>query len=231
MADAPSHIGADLKARRVELELTPQDIQEAIGVRAAYVRAIETLDTENSASLGYMLGYVRSYASFVGMDAVDAVKRFKEDIEAPQNLAVSKIPHFVPKHKIKLPRGFVPAVGVLGFALMLGVWYGGSGATQATGPVVPVVNTLDGAEVEVTPIDPNLITLKAIAPSWIRVKDAKGETLVNRIFVTGEGYSAPRGSELSFSVRDGGAIEIHAGAENYGPIGKQGEPIKNMPFP
>jgi len=228
---APSHIGTELKARRLGLELSPKDIQDAIAVRADYVRGIETLDTESLPSLGYVLGYVRSYASFVGMDAADAVRRYKVDIEAPQNLAVSNIPHFVPKHKIKLPRGFVPAVGVLGFALMLGVWYGGSGATQATEPTVPVVNTLDGTEAEVTAIDPNLITLKAVAPSWIQVKDANGKTLVNRIFVTGEGYSAPRGSELSFSVRDGGAIEIHAGAENYGPLGEQGKPIKDMPFP
>lgn len=228
---AEHHIGQDLRARRRELDLSPTEIYDSIHIRADYISAIENLDTESLPSTGYVLGFVRSYASFVGMDPAEAVRRYKDDIEAPQNLAVRKIPHFVPKNKIKLPRGFVPALGVLGFAVMLGVWYGGNVSIEASDPAVLTVNSLDGTEPESTVIDPNLITLKAVAPSWIQVKDADGNMIVNRIFVTGEGYSAPRGSELTFSVRDGGAIEIHAGTENYGPIGTQGEPIKSMPFP
>jgi cytoskeletal protein RodZ len=225
------HIGTELRARREALELSPADIYEATHIRADYVEAIETLNIEALPSIGYVLGYVRTYAKFLGMNGDTAVARYKVDSEVPDNLGRRAIPHFVPKKKIKLPRGFVPALGVIGFVVMIGVWYGGNVSTVASDPAIATVNTIDADKTEETVFDPNMITLRANAPSWVQIKDAQGKTVISRIFVTGESYSAPKGSKLSISVRDAGAVDIYVGQTNAGPMGEAGTPIRDLPFP
>ncbi len=229
--EATSHIGKELRARREVLELTPTDIFEATHIRADYVQAIEALNTDALPSIGYVLGYVRTYANFLGLKGDDAVARYKIDSQIPENLGMRATPHFVPKKKIKLPRGFVPALGVMGFTIMLGVWYGGNVSTVASEPTIATVNSIDATKTEDTVFDPNMITLRANAPSWVQIKDASGKTVISRIFVTGESYSAPKGSKLSISVRDAGAVDIIVGQDNAGPMGDAGTPIKDLPFP
>lgn len=225
------HIGKGLRARREELELDPSDIYNATHIRSDYVEAIETLNIDALPSIGYVLGYVRTYANFLGLNGEDAVARYKVDSQIPENLGMRATPHFVPKKKIKLPRGFVPALGVMGFTIMLGVWYGGNVTTVASEPTIATVNTIDATKTEDTVFDPNMITLRANAPSWVQIKDAQGKTVISRIFVTGESYSAPKGSKLSISVRDAGAVDIIVGQDNAGPMGDAGTPVKDLPFP
>lgn len=229
--DIKPHIGRVLRLRREALELTPADVFKAIHIRADFIEAIEALNTAALPSVGYVLGYVRAYANFMGLDGADAVARYKTDSQIPQNLGMRSTPHFVPQKKIKLPRGFIPALGVIGFAVMLSVWYGGNVTTEAAAPIIATVNTLDDTQTEQTTFDPNMVTLKATAPSWVQIKDAAGKTVISRIFITGESYSAPKGSKLSISVRDAGAVDILIGTENAGPLGTQGTPIKDLPFP
>lgn len=231
MDASPEHIGHVLRDRRMALDLTPQDVFEAIHLRVDYIRAIETLNADALPSIGYVLGYVRSYAKFLGLNADESVARYKAEIAAPENICVSHLPHFVPKNKIKLPRGFIPALGVLGFAVMLSVWYGGTMASQAANPALLSVDSQTDTQMKEAPIDPNLVTLKASAPSWVQVTDGKGKTIISRIFVTGETYSAIRGSDLTFSVRDAGAVDIYIGKENLGALGEMGQALKDVPFP
>lgn len=226
----PLHIGESLRARRRVLDLSLEDVTDGTHIRPEFLNAIETLDIERLPSVGYVLGYVRTYANFIGMNGADAVARYKVDSAVPQNLGMRDRPHFVPKKRLRLPRGLIPALGVIGFAVMLGVWYGGNNQTIASEPAVTPVSTLSGEVSETPPADPNMITLTATAPSWIQVKTQNGQTLVSRIFVTGERYTAPRGAGYTLSVRDAGAVSFRVGARDYGALGPAGEPLRDMPL-
>ncbi len=226
----PLHIGESLRARRRVLDLSIEDVTDGTHIRPEFLNAIETLDIERLPSVGYVLGYVRTYANFIGMDGADAVARYKADSAVPQNLGMRDRPHFVPKRRMRLPRGLIPALGVIGFAVMLGVWYGGNNQTVASEPAVAPVSTLSGEVSETQAADPNLITLTATAPSWIEVKSPSGRTLVSRIFVTGERYTAPKSSGYTISVRDSGAVSLSVGARDYGPLGVAGEPLRDAPL-
>ena len=226
----PLHIGESLRARRRVLDLSIEDVTEGTHIRPEFLRAIETLDIDRLPSVGYVLGYVRSYANFIGMDGAEAVARYKTDSAVPQNLGMRDRPHFVPKKRIRLPRGIIPALGVIGFAVMLAVWYGGNNQTIASEPVIAPVTTLSGEVSETQAADPDMITLTATAPSWMQVKNRSGKTLVSRIFVTGERYTAPRGAGYTVSVRDAGAVSFRVGARDYGSLGPMGEPLRDMPL-
>jgi cytoskeletal protein RodZ len=228
--DTPPHIGEILRDRRHELDLSLADVHEGTHLRLEFLRAIEGLDVERLPSVGYVLGYVRCYANYLGLDGAEAVTRFKEDTAVPLKVVMRDSPHFVPEHRLRLPRGIIPALGVIGFAVMLSVWYGGNNTSVASEPTVPTVASLSGTVSESQAVDPNSITLVATAPSWMQVKNKAGKTVISRIFVTGERYTAFKNSGYTVSVRDAGAISIRVGGQDYGALGVTGEQLRDIPL-
>jgi hypothetical protein len=225
-----SHIGQALRARRDILELSLADISEVTHINVNFLTAIETLDMETLPSIAHGLGFVRSYAKALGMNDNDAVADFKRDIAAPDNLVLRGGPGIVPKRKITLPRGLIPALSVLGFAVMLTTWYGlnteTNAAPSATDFTAIDLNSPDGTALQAE-LQPSLITLRATAPSWVQVSDKSGSRIVSRVFVTGETWQAAREAGYVVSVRDAGAVEIFIGTQKLPPLGADGEAVYN----
>lgn len=223
------HIGTELRDAREALGLSHKDVSDMTRIKPQFLEAIESLSSVDLPSIGYVLGYVRSYAKAVGLDGASAVARYKVDSQVPENLGMRDRPHFVPKRKIRLPRGFFSAITVLAIAGMLTVWYGTQTETQAAmldGPDL----TPSTAEAQAAIIDPDMLTIKALAPSWVQIKDENGRVIISRIFVTGEVWQTQRGSGASISARDGGAIQLFVGESDAGRLGEQGVAIADVPL-
>jgi len=229
LKDYTRHIGTELRDTRIALGLSYQDVADLTKIRPEFIEAIENLAKSDLPSIGYVLGYVRTYAMAMGLDGASAVARYKIESEVPENLGMRDRPHFVPKRKIRMPRGFFPALTVVAIAGMLTVWYGTQTETQAA-----VINGPDlTPRVVETPsivTDPNMITLKALAPSWVQIKDKNGRVIISRIFVTGETWQTQRGSGAMLSARDGGAIQIFVGQGDAGLLGEQGVAVTDIPL-
>ena len=229
MRDEFRHIGIELRDARRALGLSYADVAELTKIQPQFLESIENLAVSELPSIGYVLGYVRTYATAIGLDGTSAVARYKVDSEVPENLGMRDRPHFVPRRKIRLPRGFFPALTVMAVAGMLTVWYGTQTETQAA-----ITNSPDltprAAETVAAVIDPNMVTVKALAPSWVQIKDRNGRVIISRIFVTGETWQTQRGSGASLSARDGGAIQIFVGQGDAGLMGEQGVAISDVPL-
>lgn len=220
------HIGSRLRNERLSRGMTLDQISETTKIRSDFLNAIENLAIDKLPSIGYVLGYVRSYAEVLDMDGDMVVARYKLDSAVPEDLGMRKLPHFVPQHKIRLPRGFVPATTVMAVAAMLSVWVGTQTELQAATLPVPDLSIAEAPQV--TPIDPNMLTVRALAPSWIQIKDKSGRVLISRIFVTGETWQTPRGSGVTLSARDGGAIGLLVGETDMGTLGNRGVKITDI---
>ncbi len=61
-------IGAMFQARRKELNLSLKEVESATSIRVAYLQAIEEGKMEKLISPVYAQGFVKQYASFVGLD-------------------------------------------------------------------------------------------------------------------------------------------------------------------
>lgn len=229
MGTIPQHIGTELRAAREALGMSYDDVSELTKIQPQFLEAIENLAKSELPSIGYVLGYVRTYAKAMGLDSASAVARYKHDSEVPENLGMRDRPHFVPQRKIRLPRGFFPAMTVVAIAGMLTVWYGTQTETQAAVSNGPDL-TPRASETVATLSDPNMVTVKALAPSWVQIKDESGRVIISRIFVTGETWQTPRGSGASISARDGGAIQIFVGQGDAGRLGQLGVAINNVPL-
>lgn len=225
----PRHIGTELRDTRIALGLSYADVSETTKIQPQFLEAIENLAKSELPSIGYVLGYVRTYAKAMGLDSASAVARYKLDSEVPENLGMRDRPHFVPKRKIRMPRGFLPAMTVVAIAGMLTIWYGTQTETQASAPQGPDL-TPRVAQTVATISDPNMLTIKALAPSWVQIKDGNGRVIISRIFVTGETWQTRRGSGASISARDGGAIQIFVGKGDAGLLGELGVAVADVPL-
>ncbi|MGB0906751.1 MAG: helix-turn-helix domain-containing protein [Maricaulaceae bacterium] len=221
------HIGDILRARREEKGLSVSELANALKMQPKFIAAIENLKISDLPSIGYVLGYVRAYASYVGLNGSDTVARFKIETQVPDNLGRHDSPHFVPKHQMTLPRGIVPALSLVFCAVAVTFLYN----TADTSPTAPI--TLAAAFEESNRTEPaqfasvaaDQTTLKAVAPSWVQVRDNKGRVIISRIMVSGETWSTLEGDDITVSARDGGAIELYIGEQRIGKMGQKGVPF------
>jgi hypothetical protein len=174
---------------------------------------------------------VRSYAVYLGLNAEEAVKRYKIDIECPHNMGMRDRPHFVPKRNIHLPKGSLAVTAVLSCVLVLVSWYGMNSDARSEGIVSQLSEQTQNWGFEApqpTSGDKDIMSLKAVSISWIELKDNHGEVLVSRILLPGEIFEVKRQSQPILSVRDAGAIEIYVAGKNMGLIGKKGQSARDI---
>ncbi len=83
-SDAPTlqdgyDIGAALKAIRQFHGVTLQDLADATRIRQTYLEALEAMRLDELPSRPFAIGYVKAYARHLGLDAEEAVERFRND--------------------------------------------------------------------------------------------------------------------------------------------------------
>lgn len=85
-------VGTMLHDVRVKKKLTIEDIAEKLRIKAAYLNAIEQSDYDKIPAHPYGVGFVRSYAVFLGLNDARIVQIFKEETEgsASPNLTHKK---------------------------------------------------------------------------------------------------------------------------------------------
>jgi cytoskeletal protein RodZ len=72
------NIGELLKQRRQELNLSLREAENGTSIRSTYLQAIEENHTEKLISPIYAQGFLRQYASFLGLDGDALVRRHPE---------------------------------------------------------------------------------------------------------------------------------------------------------
>lgn len=72
-------LGDELRGERATRGKSLLDVQRDLRVKAAYIAAIENCDPSVFPNRGFVAGYVRSYARYLGLDADDLFARFCEE--------------------------------------------------------------------------------------------------------------------------------------------------------
>jgi len=72
-------LGAALRAVRIDLGRTLQDVADDTRVRRVYLEAIEEMRLEALPSRPFAIGYIRAFATSLGLDPDVAIERFKTD--------------------------------------------------------------------------------------------------------------------------------------------------------
>jgi len=70
-------IGSTLREARVRRNLTLQQVEEDIKVRVKYVQAMENEDWDVMPGVTYVKGFLRTYATYLGLDADVIIEEFR----------------------------------------------------------------------------------------------------------------------------------------------------------
>ncbi|MCZ8140496.1 MAG: DUF4115 domain-containing protein [Acetobacteraceae bacterium] len=216
-----ARVGEELREARIALGISVEDAATQLRINKRYLMALEEGRVKDLPGAAYAVGFVRSYAAALGLDADDAVRRFRD----VSGTAVTKqgdlvFPEPVPRRGI--PTGVLAA---LGLALAMGgyvAWYQWSGqgervvdtvpplpprlerAAEATAgrdaPAPPVAEppAPPPAPVAAPPppprIDPDRprIVIRAKGESWVQIRDNPGNrVLTDRVLRAGDSVEIP----------------------------------------
>ena len=203
-----ARVGEELREARNALGVSLEDAAAQLRINKRYLQALEEGRVKDLPGAAYAVGFVRSYATALGLDPDEAVRRFR-DVSGP---AVTKsgdlvFPEPVPRRGI--PTGVLAA---LGLALAMGgyiAWYQWSGRGErvvdavpplpprleraAEGPVTQAVPPAPVVEppapapvpapVAVPPpprIDPDKprVVVRAKGESWVQIRDNLGNRVL-----------------------------------------------------
>jgi len=241
--------GERLRDARQKLNLTLSEAAERTRVRADYLEAIETMDPRGLPARAYAIGYLRTYANFLNLEAGGVVDQFKREVDTDtgraQPTAATKT-----REPIKLPRGAFGALLILAAVAGAAWWYseefsGGGALTNMpsppdaapewaradfeTGRVAVSVNDIwTGLPLGGAASAPSQVVMRALMPTWLEVRDASGRILFSRELAVGEVYRALEPG-LTVSAANAGAIEIERNGEMIGLLGDDGMPVENLP--
>ncbi len=132
-----SRIGAELRAARLRLGWALPNIAAQLRIRLPFLEAIEDGRVADLPGNVYAVGFLRSYATLLGLDAAEMARRFRAEAHVVNRKTELAFPSPVPDRGV--PAGAVVMLGVL---LTLGAyvgWYRYSGNAQSAAEVVPVV--------------------------------------------------------------------------------------------
>ena len=117
--DNASTVGSFLKYTRLKQKKSIEDISEALYIRKIYIRAIEEDNFQELPPVPYGVGFVRSYADYLGLN-VERIVQFYKQQAMPQK---EKTTNIVKKHtSITIPSKRHIAVGLLAVLFLYLLW-------------------------------------------------------------------------------------------------------------
>jgi cytoskeleton protein RodZ len=131
-----ARVGEELREARLALGISVEDAATQLRINKRYLMALEEGRVKDLPGAAYAVGFVRSYATALGLDADDAVRRFRD----MSGTAVTKsgelvFPEPVPSRGI--PTGILAAIGVAIALAGYIAWYQWSGRGERVVDNVP----------------------------------------------------------------------------------------------
>jgi cytoskeleton protein RodZ len=114
-------VGELLRMTRERQGQELQSVANQLRIRLAYLQAIEDARFRDLPGSTYAVGFVRSYADYLGLDGGDVVRRFRE--EAARVHGRPKLVFPAVSAEGKIPGAAVLLLSAVGAAIVYGAWY------------------------------------------------------------------------------------------------------------
>ncbi|HSM96223.1 MAG TPA: RodZ domain-containing protein [Rhizomicrobium sp.] len=122
-ADTPLEtVGQDLRAARLRRGDDLASVSRALKIRKDHLEALEEDRFEQLPGRAYAIGFVRSYADYLGIDPVQSVERFKLEIAGRGNDALPAASLPAVEEERQLPHGWIIIAAVVVLLVGYGVY-------------------------------------------------------------------------------------------------------------
>jgi cytoskeletal protein RodZ len=235
-------VGEILRQARMYHKLSLSDVERALNIRAVQLEAIESNHCENLPAQVYAIGFVRSYAAYLGLDVEKIVSLFKFQSagSAPQPDL-----HFpVAARQAHLPSTLIVIASLLLCIAVLSFWWsGGSNNDVDAIPEVPEhlspaaqeeampvqVQSEPEAEASPAPVQTGIVLIIK-ENSWIQIQDSFGKNVVSQVLKKGEKFFVPDRPDLKMSLGNAGGVEFTVNGEVLPLFGKAGQVRRDIPL-
>lgn len=124
-----SRVGGDLRFARERLGWSLPDVANTLRIRQPYLEAIEDGRLSELPGNAYAVGFVRTYATALGLDPAEIARRFRA--EAQEVNRQTELAFLAPVPERGVPVGAALLLGVLLIGVSYAAWYRYSGNTRA----------------------------------------------------------------------------------------------------
>jgi cytoskeleton protein RodZ len=241
--------GRSYQETRKKYNLSIADVAYHLRIQASYIEAIETGQYEKIPGQIYVIGFLKSYAEFLGLDGEYIVAEIKKKT-FPLNNKKEK-PKLIRSpllHDQKYPSKWVVIFSTLAlFALMI-LWAALTHVPQSQQVIPPVPQELmqeltalgkptdtqkPDAIIEASEpiplVQDETLVLRAKDDVWLQILTAEGQSLFSRVLKQGEEYWVPRDqTDLTVTVGNAGGLDIVIGGQTLQPIGENGQVVRKL---
>jgi cytoskeleton protein RodZ len=153
-ADAPlDTVGQDLRKARHRKGEDMAQIAAILKIRKDHLEAIEESEFDALPGRTYAIGFVRTYANYLGLDAAECIERLKSEIAGRVESMDGNVQMSLPDER-KLPQGWLIFAAVLVIAVAYGGYYFVVSANRMANQPTPAVPERLAAQVEPQPAPP-----------------------------------------------------------------------------
>jgi cytoskeleton protein RodZ len=165
---AKMSVGMEFKRARNRQSLSLDTVARDLNIGKEFLAAIEANDTEHMPEPAYAIGFVRSYARYLDLDAAEMIVRFKAETLAKLDSEDMLFP--TPIRERRFPVGLLAIICVVVAGLAYGSWvlYTQQGGSPGAGP-------LDNVAAKTAPSDKGAAK-KAVAAKPAAAVAAKAAT-------------------------------------------------------
>lgn len=249
-ADAPLEtVGQDLREARQRKGENLATVSAALKIRKDYLDALEESNFDALPGRAYALGFIRSYADYLGLDSKQCVARFKSETAGRWGQEDSKL-NLSDEEERKFPPGLIVLAVLLVLAMAYGAYYltvAASHMFSQSDTTVPARFAAEAVAAAPAPAPapviepataepPNLpegqtygeknvdsrVTLRVYAAARVLVQGPGNAVYLNRTLAPGDSYRTPNIPGVILTTPDSGAIEIIVDGMPLGFLGAKG---------
>jgi cytoskeleton protein RodZ len=231
-------VGEQLKTERLRQGLTLTDVATRTRVPMRHLESIENSQFSNLPGSTYTLGFTRSYARILDLDAAKLGNELRTELAQgghdsyhipAQNYEPADASR-VPSRTLAWTAAAVGALVLAGYLLWRAMMLDGDAAPVATVSQTPKPVALASAQgvASATPVSGDVV-LTATDTVWVKIYDASNNRLFESEMKAGDTYSVPKDANKPMIVTGRPqSLNVTVGGKAVPPLGKADTTIANI---
>ena len=151
--DRRESVAAVLRRAREKHGQDVRTVAQVLRIRQGYLEALESGRFDKLPGTAYALGFLRTYAEYLGLNANNIVDRFKEEVQGPERQTELVFPE--PVAEARIPGGAIILISVVLLSAAYGGWFYLSNQGRSVADLIPAlpdhIQTLIDGETESAP--------------------------------------------------------------------------------
>lgn len=244
--------GAVIQRAREHYGLTLDDVEKHLHIRKSYLEAIELNKPDVLPGRVYAIGFIRTYAEFLGLDGGKIIEIYKRHLHEKDR------PEFhvpIEASESKLPN----TMTLIASALTLVLFITGFVVFQKQQPEITiqkpdtVLNEIEQSKL-VPPIDagfndfvniepaagmlvldevmiedkPSRIVIYAQESAWVEIVKGNGEEIISKVLTPGDRYDVPDQPDLYLNTGNIGGLVMTLDGHDLESFGESGDKLRNF---